>query len=304
MAQVDDRTTTVREPAAVEPPPLRLSAMWRTLVRFVRTEPVGAVALVLVAVFVFAALLAPVVAPYDPVQQHRAHFQEAPSGQFLMGTDDLGRDILSRVLYGARTSLLVAVITIALGGVVGTVVGTLSGYFGGRWIDTALQRVMDTLMAIPGLVLLLFVAALLGASVRNTIIALSFLVIPSFNRVARGEMLRIREEPYIEAARASGCGPVRILVRHGLPNLLAALLVIASLIFAIIIIAESALSFLGIGTPPPTASWGRMLSEGSQFMTIAPWMVVFPGGAITVAVLAFNLLGDALRDFLDPKQTR
>lgn len=303
MAQVEDLTRPAGAAVTVQPPPRRAAVTWRATVRFLRTEPVGAVALVLIAIFVLAALLAPIVAPYDPVQQHRENFQQPPNGQFLMGTDDLGRDVFSRVLYGARTSLLVAVITVSVGGAIGAIIGIVSGYFGGRWVDTTLQRVMDTLMAIPGLVLLLFVAALLGASVRNSIVALSFLVVPAFNRVARGEMLRVREEPYIEAARASGCGSVRILVRHGLPNLLAPLLVIASLVFAIIIIAESALSFLGIGTPPPTASWGRMLSEGSQFMTIAPWMVVFPGGAITLAVLAFNLLGDALRDFLDPKQT-
>jgi len=163
---------------------------------------------------------------------------------------------------------------------------------------------MDTLMAIPGIVLLLFVAALLGPSIRNTVIALSLLVVPSFNRVARGEMLRIREELYVESARAAGCSTWRILRRHGLPNLLAPILVVTSLMFAIVIIAESALSFLGIGTPPPTPSWGAMLSDGSRYMEIAPWMVVFPGGALTVAVLAFNLLGDALRDVFDPKQSR
>jgi peptide/nickel transport system permease protein len=276
----------------------------RGIGRLVRTQPLGAVALVLIALFVLAAVLAPVLAPYDPVAQQRQFFQQPPSAQFLMGTDDLGRDILSRVLYGARTSLLVSVATLTAGGVLGIAIGVLSGYFGGSWIDTALQRVMDTLMAIPGIVLLLFVAALLGPSVRNTVIALSLLVIPSFNRVARGEMLRIREELYIESARASGCSTWRILRTHGLPNLLAPMLVVTSLLFAIVIIAESALSFLGIGTPPPTPSWGAMLSEGSRYMEIAPWMVVFPGGILTVAVLAFNLLGDALRDFFDPKQIR
>jgi peptide/nickel transport system permease protein len=276
----------------------------RGLGHLVRTQPLGAVAMVLIALFVLAAVLAPVLAPFDPVAQQREFFQQPPSAQFLMGTDDLGRDIFSRVLYGARTSLLVSVATLAAGGSVGIAIGVASGYFGGSPLDTALQRVMDTLMAIPGIVLLLFVAALLGPSVRNTVIALSLLVIPSFNRVARGEMLRIREELYIESARASGCSTWRILRRHGLPNLLAPLLVVTSLLFAIVIIAESALSFLGIGTPPPTPSWGAMLSEGSRYMEIAPWMVVFPGGILTVAVLAFNLLGDALRDFFDPKQIR
>jgi peptide/nickel transport system permease protein len=284
--------------------PVARTARRRGLRHLVRTQPLGAVALALITLFVLAAVLAPVLAPYDPVAQQREFFQQPPSAQFLMGTDDLGRDIFSRVLYGARTSLLVSVATLAAGGVAGIAIGVLSGYFGGSWIDTALQRVMDTLMAIPGIVLLLFVAALLGPSVRNTVIALSLLVIPSFNRVSRGEMLRIREELYIESARASGCSTWRILRRHGLPNLLAPLLVVTSLLFAIVIIAESALSFLGIGTPPPTPSWGAMLSEGSRYLEIAPWMVVFPGGILTVAVLAFNLLGDALRDFFDPKQTR
>lgn len=276
----------------------------RSLWRFVRTQPLGAVALVLILIFVVAAALAPVLAPFDPIVQNRDSFQARPGGAFLMGTDDLGRDIYSRVLYGARTSLLVSVATVLIAGSLGVAIGTLSGYFGGRWIDSLIQRVMDTLMAVPSLVLLLFIAALLGPSIRNTIIALSLLVIPSFNRVARGEMLRIREEPYVEAARASGCGVVRILLRHGLPNLFAPLVVIGSLMLAVVLIAESALSYLGIGTPPPTPSWGRMLSEGTKFLETAPWMVVFPGGALTVAVLAFNLLGDALRDFLDPKQTR
>jgi ABC-type dipeptide/oligopeptide/nickel transport system permease subunit len=284
--------------------PVARTARRRGLRQLVRTQPLGALALVLIAVFVLAAILAPVLAPYDPVAQQREFFQQPPSGQFLMGTDDLGRDIFSRVLYGARTSLLVSVATLAAGGAIGIAIGVLSGYYGGSWIDTVLQRVMDTLMAIPGIVLLLFVAALLGPSVRNTIIALSLLVVPSFNRVSRGEMLRIREELYIESARASGCSTWRILRRHGLPNLLAPLLVVTSLLFAIVIIAESALSFLGIGTPPPTPSWGAMLSEGSRYLEIAPWMVVFPGGILTVAVLAFNLLGDALRDLFDPKQIR
>jgi peptide/nickel transport system permease protein len=275
----------------------------RGLRHLVRTQPLGVVALALIALFVLAAVLAPVLAPFDPVTQHRESFQQPPSAQFLMGTDDLGRDIFSRVLYGARTSLLVAVCTLAAGGVVGLSIGVVSGYFAGGWVDTLLQRIMDTLMAVPGIVLLLFVAALLGPSIRNTVIALSLLVVPSFNRVSRGEMLRIREELYVESARASGCSTWRILRRHGLPNLLAPILVIASLTFAIIIIAESALSFLGIGTPPPTPSWGAMLSDGTRYMEIAPWMVVFPGFALTLGVLAFNLLGDAMRDFFDPKQS-
>lgn len=276
----------------------------RTLGRFIRTQPLGAVALLLIAIFVMAAVFAPLIAPFPPTEQFRNNFSDPPGGRFIMGTDHLGRDIFSRILYGARTSLIVAVVTVLVAGTIGTILGTISGYFGGRWVDTVFQRMMDTLMAIPGLVLLLFIAALLGASVRNTIIALSLLVIPAFNRVARGEMLRIREEPYVEAAKVNGCSTFRILVKHGLPNQAAPLMVIASLMFAIVIIAEASLSFLGIGTPPPTASWGLMLSDGRTYMETAPWQVVYPGVVLSIAVLAFNLLGDALRDFLDPKRSR
>jgi ABC-type dipeptide/oligopeptide/nickel transport system permease subunit len=272
--------------------------------RFVRTQPMAAAALVIIVVFVILAALAPWVAPFGATEQNRTAFQQPPGGAFLFGTDDLGRDVFSRVLYGARTSLLISVITVLASGTIGTVIGVISGFFGGRWVDSLFQRIMDTVLAVPGLVLLLFIAAVLGPSIRNTIIALTFLIVPSFNRVARGEMLRIREEPYVEAARANGCSVARILFRHGLPNLFAPLVVVTTLLFAGVLIAESALSFLGIGTPPPTASWGRMLSEGTRFLEISPWMVVFPGGALTLAVLAFNLLGDGLRDFLDPRTRR
>jgi len=274
------------------------------LPRFVRSQPLGAVALTLIAFFVVVAALAPWISPYDPMAQHREAVMMPPSADFLFGTDDLGRDVFSRVLYGARTSLLISVATLLCGGLIGVAIGVLSGYFGGTWVDNILQRFMDALMAVPSIVLLLFIAALLGPSIRNTVIALSLLVIPSFNRVSRGEMLRIREETYVEAARAVGCSTPRIIFRYGLPNLMAPMFVLVSLVFAIVLIAESSLSFLGIGTPPPTPSWGRMLSEGSAQLEIAPWMALFPGLALSFSVLAFNLLGDALRDHLDPKQRR
>ncbi len=276
----------------------------RGLRLFAKEQPLGAVAAVLILFFVVVAVLAPWLAPYDPLAQERTSIMVGPTASHLMGTDDLGRDVLSRTMYGARTSLLISVATLTAGGLIGLVFGVLSGYFGGTWIDSVIQRIMDALMAVPAIVLLLFVAALLGPSIRNTIIALSLLVIPSFNRVARGEMLRIREETYVEAARAVGCGTRRILFRYGLPNLMAPLFVVASLTFAVVLIAESALSVLGIGTPPPTPSWGRMLSEASRQLEIAPWMALFPGLILSISVLAFNLLGDAMRDYLDPKQRR
>lgn len=272
--------------------------------RFAKQQPFGLVALLLIAFFVTMAVFAPWIAPYDPLYQHRGAIMLPPSPQHIFGTDDLGRDVFSRTLYGARTSLLVAVATLALGGAIGVALGLISGYLGGTWVDTIIQRIMDTLMAIPSIVLLLFVAALLGPSVRNTVIALSLLVVPQFNRVTRGEMLRIREETFVEAARSIGADPLRILFRYGLPNLMAPLFVLTSLVFAVVMIAESALSFLGIGTPPPTPSWGRMLSDGSNVLEFAPWMAVYPGLALSCSVLAFNLLGDSMRDFLDPKQRR
>jgi ABC-type dipeptide/oligopeptide/nickel transport system permease subunit len=271
---------------------------------FVNTQRLAAVAMVVILLFVVAAIFAPLIAPYGPTEQIRTAIQQPPGGHFLFGTDDLGRDIFSRVLYGARTSILISVTTVVISGGLGTAIGIFSGFFGGRWVDSLLQRMMDAIIAVPGLVLLLFIATVLGPSIRDTIIALTILIVPAFNRVARGEMLRIREEPYVEAARANGCGTFRILFRHGLPNLFAPLIVVTSLLFAGVLIAESALSFLGIGTPPPTASWGRMLSEGTRFLEISPWMVIFPGGALTIAVLAFNVLGDGLRDFLDPRSRR
>ncbi|MBP6996631.1 MAG: ABC transporter permease [Phycicoccus sp.] len=276
----------------------------RGLVTFFKEEPLGFLAFVLISLFVILGVFAPWVAPHDPLLQDRAAFMQPPSSTYWFGTDALGRDILSRSIYGARTSLVVAVLTIVLGGFIGVVVGMVSGLFAGTWVDTVLQRLMDALMSIPALVLLLFVAALLGPSMRNTVIALSLLAIPSFNRVTRAEMLRIRAEAYFEAAHAVGASTWRLLTRYGLPNLMPALLVLSSLLFAIVLIAEASLSFLGIGTPPPAPSWGRMLSEGSRFLDTAPWIAIFPGLVLSVSVLAFNLLGDALRDFLDPRQRR
>ena len=291
-------------PPEIAPPVKGSRRRLGSSLRYLREQPLGAIAAAIILFFVTLAVLAPLIAPHDPLAQNRGAIMMPPSAEHMMGTDDLGRDVLSRVLYGARTSLLISVATLAIGGLIGLVLGIVSGYFGGTWVDSVIQRIMDSLMAVPSIVLLLFVAALLGPSIRNTILALSLLVIPAFNRVARGEMLRIREETYVEAARAVGCSTKRIMFRYGLPNLMAPLFVVTSLLFAIVLIAESALSFLGIGTPPPTPSWGRMLSEASRQLEIAPWMALFPGLALSLSVLAFNLLGDALRDFLDPKQQR
>lgn len=267
---------------------------------FLTAQPLGAVGLVLITLFVLTAIFAPWLAPHDPLQQFRHDMLAPPSGSFLLGTDDLGRDVLSRVIYGARTSLFIGFVTTAVSLVLGTLLGIVSGYFG-RVVDVVLQRVMDAVQAIPGIVLLLFIAVVLGPSIRNTIIALTVVITPSFNRIARGETLRVREERYIEAARATGASVVRILARHVLPNVFAPVLTLGSLIFAGVIIAESALSFLGIGAPPPTPSWGLMLSDAVRYVERAPWLIIVPSVVLSLAVFSFNMLGDALRDHLDPR---
>ncbi|MEU6645559.1 ABC transporter permease [Saccharomonospora sp. NPDC046836] len=288
-----------------EPPPRRVNpaAWWAGLKRFVRSEPLGAVSLALITIIVLVAVFAPLVAPYDPLLQHRTRTTEGPSGDFLLGTDDLGRDVLSRLIYGARSSMIIGVLTTAISLVLGTIIGVVSGFLG-KTKDLVIQRVMDAIQSVPPLVLLLFMAVVLTPSIEGTIIALVIVITPSFNRVARAETLRIREEPYIEAARATGASALRIMTRHVLPNMVAPLLTMSSLLFAGVIIAESALSFLGIGTPPPTPSWGLMLSEGVRYVEMAPWMVFAPGIVLSMAVFAFNLLGDSLRDFLDPRLHR
>lgn len=288
---------------AAAPPRRSLADAMSALRGFVRAQPLGAVALVLIVVFVLAAVLAPWLAPHDPLEQFRRNILEEPSGEFPLGTDDLGRDVLSRTIHGARTSLLIGVATTGISLVLGTTIGVVSGYFG-RAVDVVIQRVMDAVQAIPGIVLLLFIAVILGPSVRNTVIALTVVITPSFNRIARGETLRIREERYVEAARATGAGTPRILALHVLPNLFASVFTLGSLIFAGVIIAESALSFLGIGAPPPTPSWGAMLSEGVRYVERAPWIILVPAALLSLAVFSFNLLGDALRDHLDPRLQR
>ncbi|GLZ06229.1 peptide ABC transporter permease [Actinomadura sp. NBRC 104412] len=273
------------------------------IVAFARAQPTGAVCLVLILLFVLAAIAAPLAAPYDPLQQHRADLLASPGARYPLGTDALGRDVLSRILYGARTSLLIGVATILLSVVIGTFFGILSGLLG-RGVDIVVQRVMDAVHAIPPIVLLLFISATLGPSLPNVIIALVVVITPGFNRLARGETLRIREETYVEAARATGAGLLRIMGRHVLPNLLASMFTLATVSFAGVIIAESALSFLGLGAPPPTPSWGGMLSDGLQYVTEAPWLVLVPAIVLSLAVFAFNLVGDALRDHLDPRMKR
>ncbi|MBL4950811.1 ABC transporter permease [Neobacillus sp. OS1-32] len=270
--------------------------------RFIVTQKIGFVSLLVILLVILVAVFAPIIAPFDPVAQNREAILAAPEPQFFMGTDDLGRDVFSRIVYGSRISLLVGFATVVISIFLGILLGMVSGYFGGI-VDMVIQRIMDAIMSIPALILALFIAALLGPAIQNVIIALTIIEVPRFARIVRGEMLRIRETNYVEASRSVGANAVRIIFKHGLPNMMAPIIVMSSLAFGQTIIAEASLSFLGIGTPPPNPSWGLMLSDASRYMESAPWLVLFPGLALSLLVLAFNLLGDALRDFLDPKMS-
>lgn len=273
--------------------------------QFVRHHKLGAVSALVIVVMILLALFANVVATHDPVETGRdPNLQlNPPSTGNWFGTDELGRDIFSRVVHGARISLVVAALTVVISTVLGTLVGAVSGYFGGK-VDMVMQRIVDAVLSIPVLILALFIVSLLGSSIRNVVLALSIVYTPRFARIARGEMLRIKTADYVTAARALGAKPWRVIRRHGVPNLLAPVIVLASLTFGQAMIAEAALSFLGVGAPITEPSWGQMLSRSREYLQIAWWAVLFPGAALSAAVLAFNLFGDALRDHLDPKLVR
>lgn len=270
--------------------------------RFIFTQKIGFISLLFILLVIIIALIAPIIAPFDPIAQDRSAFLAAPNSEHVMGTDDLGRDVLSRLVHGSRISLIVGFSTVIISIILGTLIGMVSGYFGGI-VDMIIQRIMDAIMSIPALILALFIAALLGPAIQNVIISLVIIEVPRFARIVRGEMMRIRESNYVEASRSVGASSFRIILKHGLPNMMAPIIVMASLAFGQTIIAEASLSFLGIGTPPPNPSWGLMLSDASRYMESAPWLVLFPGLALSILVLAFNLFGDALRDFLDPKMS-
>ena len=272
-----------------------------SLFREMRRKPLGAVGGLLILGLVATALLAPVLAPYDPIKVKSSDRLQAPGLSHLLGTDDFGRDILSRVIHGARISMLLGLGAVAISTLLATIIGVLSGYYGGR-IDIVLQRCIDTLMAFPGLVVLLTIMAMLGQGLGNVILALGIGGTAGNARIIRSAVLAIRENQYIEVARATGCQDWQIIARHILPNIAAPIMVVVTLGLGVAILAESALSFLGFGVPPPTPSWGAMLSgSGRTYMIQAPWIAVFPGIAISLAVFGFNMLGDALRDLLDPK---
>ncbi len=273
--------------------------MYETWHRF-RENRLALIGLVVILLFAAAALAASWIAPYDPYGMRTESMLRAPGPGHWLGADQFGRDILSRVLYGAQTSLRVGAIAVGIALLAGTLMGIVAGYFG-RWIDGVLSRVMDVMFAFPDILLALVIMAILGPSTTNVMIAIGIVYTPIFARIARGAALSVRSAVFVEAARSMGVGDVRIMIRHILPNILPPLIVQTTLSFAFAILAEAALSFLGLGVEPDAPSWGIMLNEGKNWMEHAWWVAVFPGVAITLAVLSFNVVGDGLRDALDPK---
>ena len=279
----------------------RFDGGWARLRFFATRHPLGALGAVIMAAFVLAAIFADWIVAFDPLSTNAAISLAAPSAQHWLGADFMGRDMLSRIVYGARISLAVGLGSTALGCALGVVLGLTSGYLGG-WIDLLTQRVVDILQALPLLVLALVMAAALGPSLQNTIVAIAIPLIPYAARVVRSNTLALREQPFVEAAKAVGMSEMRIALRHVLPNTLAPLIVLATAQLGSAILTEASLSFLGLGVPEPYPSWGRMLSESAaEYVRTAPWLVVFPGIAISLVVFGTNLLGDALRDLLDPR---
>jgi peptide/nickel transport system permease protein len=272
----------------------------RNYLRRLRRHPSGVAGLVVILTFLIIAVFASVLAPYSPIEQHPKDRLQPPSAQYWLGTDEFGRDQLSRLMHGATHSLTVALVSVSISFMVGTLIGVFSGYLGG-WTDNVTMRGADLLFAFPAILLALFVAAALGPGTRNTIIAITVVYLPIFARVARSSVLTIKPLEFIDASLSQGGSTTWVVFRHILPNSLAPSIVQLSLAFSWAVLTEASLSFLGLGTVPPTPSWGSMLSESRTLMEIAPWLAIFPGVAIMFAVLGFNLLGDGLRDVLDPR---
>lgn len=280
---------------------LTLARLGQAAIRFLRTKPLGAAGVVIVFVAGLVALAAPLTVPHDPWELNSSTILQSPNTTFWFGTDMLGRDILSRTMYGARISLLVALVSLLAASLIGTAVSITSAYFGG-WYDLVVQRFVDALTAFPSLLLAIALMAAFGQSLSNVMLALAVVFSPRITRVVRSAALGIRQTPYIDAARAIGASDLRIMVRHILPNILAPLIVIATASVGTMIIVEASLSFLGVGTPADVISWGSLLSgEVQQFFATAPWTGLFPGFALTLVVFGINVFGDSLRDVLDPR---
>jgi ABC-type dipeptide/oligopeptide/nickel transport system permease subunit len=266
-----------------------------------RKNKLAIVGAVIIGTMILLALFAPLIAPYDPISQDLEHLLESESATHLMGTDDLGRDVLSRIIYGTRISLQASIYAVGIAFLIGVPVGLLSGYYRGFWDEWVIMRITDAVQAFPFLILALALAATLGAGLGNAMLAIGIGFSPAFIRIVRAQVMTVTNQEYIQAARAIGARDGRILLRHVLPNSMAPLLVQTTLAMAAAILAEASLSFLGLGVQPPTPSWGQMLNVAQGYITFAPWLAYWPGLAIFAAVLAFNLLGDGVREALDPK---
>jgi peptide/nickel transport system permease protein len=290
--QTVDELTRIEEPQ---------SGWQGTIVKFIRQRPLGAIGAAIVIVMAVLAATAGLIAPYDPLETDYAAMLAAPDAKHWLGTDAFGRDVLSRVIYGSRTALMVGLGASLLGASIGSLIGVASAYFAGR-TDMIVQRIMDVFFAFPVIILALAVVAVLGTGAGNVILAIAAPMIPRCARVVRSSALAVREMPYVDAARAAGFGNARIILRHMLPNVMAPILIMATAFLGEAILLEASLSFLGLGVQEPTAAWGLMLRGAAvQFAESAPWMAIFPGLAITLAVFGFNLFGDSLRDALDPR---
>lgn len=273
---------------------------WARFMRKLLRRPAATAGVVIILAFVGIALFAPVLAPYDPDEINTKLRRTGPSAQHIMGTDELGRDVFSRVIFGARVSLMVGLISIGIALSAGTMLGVVAGYFG-RGVDSLIMRVTDVMLAFPGILLAITVVAILGPGLFNVMIAVGIEAIPAYTRTARASTLSVREQEFVVGARAMGAGHPRLLVRYVFPNIISPLIVLATIGVAGSILAAAGLSYLGLGAQPPTAEWGAMLSGGRKYVREAWWMATFPGIAIMLVVLALNLVGDGLRDILDPR---
>ena len=273
----------------------------RKIWRIIRRHPIGAIALFVLILMAGAALFADLATAYGPLDHNESSALLPPSADHYFGTDRFGRDVFSRVLHGARLSLAIGLVSVVVGTVIGTVIGIVSAYFSGL-TDLIAQRVVDTMMAFPTLLMALLLVAVLGPSPNSVVIGIVVAFVPQVARIARAQALVVRAEPYVVAVEAMGAGPVRVMARHVLPNAIAPVIIHATGFMEGAVLTEATLSFLGLGTPPPDPSWGRMLKEGAEgYLEAAPWLTLFPGLALTVLVFSVALIGDALRDFLDPR---
>ena len=278
----------------------RVRHPWSRSLRKVLRDRRAMFGVTIVAVTILMALFAPLLAPYDPNRPDFMAALQGPTADHFFGTDELGRDVFTRILYGARVSLMVGIVAVFGSLAAGGLIGIIGGYLGGFW-DTLLMRLMDVLFAFPSILLALAITAVLGPSLTNAMIAIGIVYVPVFARLARGQVLTVRELAFVEASVALGARRITIMLRHIAPNIIGPLIIQGSLLFAAAIITESYLSFLGLGIQPPTPSWGNMLRNAMSFLGMAPWMAAFPGIAIFFVVLGFNLLGDGLRDLFDPR---